>query len=514
MNNKKLLIFNTAVLTFTGFLMKSISVAFNVYLTSKIGAAGIGLFQLIINVYSLFVTFGCAGIKLATTRLITENISTQLTDERKIMLRCIKYALLCGCIITTVLFSASGIISTKWISDPKAVNALRILSVSLPFVSVSASFNGYFTAKKTLLNYAAILFVEEGFKIFLTTKLLKLCSGMDAGIMCSAICISISLSEILSAVLSLVFYCCKRNKKKHSKNHLPIIRLLRISVPDLMGSGFRSVLITIEHLMIPKGLKKSGQSYENALSVYGNIHGMALPVILYPATVLVSLSNMLVPELSEMLACGQHKRINSAANRCLRLAYIFSIGTSFFIFTFSELISQTVYKDNSTSEYLKLLSLLLPIMYLDTVTDGLLKGLDQQLYSMKYNILDSGLCVILVWFLLPKCEVKGYIFIIFISEILNFSLSINRLSKITVLKFNLWHDFFIPALTAAFSSVVINHLSNILLFNANEKLHMIICLTCFTVLYCLLLKAIKSLSAETKIKIFSGNKKTTPITLD
>ena len=67
MNNSKLAK-HTAVMTAVNLIMRSASVFFNAYLTSKVGSAGMGLFQLVMTVYSLAVTFSCAGIKLAATR--------------------------------------------------------------------------------------------------------------------------------------------------------------------------------------------------------------------------------------------------------------------------------------------------------------------------------------------------------------------------------------------------------------------------------------------------------------
>jgi len=63
--------------------------------------------------------------------------------------------------------------------------------------------------------------------------------------------------------------------------------------------------------------------------------------------------------------------------------------------------------------------------------DGMLKGLDEQKASMMYNIIDSGICVVLVYILLPKMAIKGYIIVLFVSEIYNFYFSIRRLMKVT-----------------------------------------------------------------------------------
>ena len=71
----------------------------------------------------------------------------------------------------------------------------------------------------------------------------------------------------------------------------------------------------------------------------------------------------------------------------------------------------------------------MPIMYIDTVTDGILKGLGEQLYSMKINVLDSMISVAMVYLLLPKYAVNGYIFIMYFTEAFNLAMSAYRLSK-------------------------------------------------------------------------------------
>ena len=58
------------------------------------------------------------------------------------------------------------------------------------------------------------------------------------------------------------------------------------------------------------------------------------------------------------------------------------------------------------------------------LVQSLLKGLDLQLSIMKINVIDSVLCVILVWFLVPKVALDGYIITIYVAEIINFILSL------------------------------------------------------------------------------------------
>lgn len=484
MRNTKLLLINTAVLTAGSFLMRTIAVSFNVYLTNRIGSAGIGLFQLIMAVYGLVVTFAGAGIKLGATRLVTDSLYKANSNTSRIMDICIRYALIVGCTVAGITYLFSGLISEKWIADVRSEYSIKILALSLPPIAVSAALNGYFTARKTMVKYAGVQLIEQLFKILTTVIMLGIFSNRGLSYMCGAIAIGTTCSEIISCLLSSLLYRLDiRLKEKSTDDSRILSALLRIAVPDAVGSGMRSVLLTVEHLLIPIGFRKSGQSPDEALSTYGTVHGMALPVILYPSAVLTSLSSLLVPELAGYLTTKNQNKIDMAASECIRLTTVFSFGTAAFMFAFSSCISQAVYGADESAFYIKLLSFLLPVMYLDTVVDGMLKGLDQQMASMRYNIFDSGLCVIFVYILLPKYSVKGYIFILFISEIINFTLSINRLLKTAALSLNAVRDFIKPAIAAAGASAVTNIIFSNLLCGFGVKLQLILLITIFTAVY-------------------------------
>ncbi len=429
MNLKSKLIKNTLIMTATNLIMRTVAVSFNAYLTSKIGSAGIGLFQLITTVYSMAVTFSCAGIKLASTRVTVEIKANGKNDLNKSMRMFDLYALFCGGIICIILYCFSDFISNIWIADIRSAQSLRILALSLPFVAMSASLSGYFTANNLITHYSFIQLVEQGVKIAVAVLILNKINITDIKSACAAVVAAITASETISFTLSFILKCVKIPKKT-SKSTIALKRLLRIALPDAAGTCARSVLLTIEHLMIPKGLVKSGTGSKAALSAYGNIHAMALPVLLYPCAVLTSFSALLIPELAAKNERGDKKAISLSVEKNLKRTLFYSVICAAVVAFFAPVISNLVYKTDEAVLYIRILAPLIPIMYTDTVTDGMLKGLDQQIQSMRYNIIDSALCVVMVWFLLPKYSVKGYIFILYASEIINFYLSLARLIKI------------------------------------------------------------------------------------
>ncbi len=414
------------IMTAVNLVMRSVSVSFNAYLTSKIGSSGIGLFQLIMTVYGLAVTISSGGVKLSAMRLTVQTEAANRYDTQKTMRMIMSYSVLISMLTALALNVSSGFIAAKWIGSAQAAESLKILSYSLPFTSLSAALGGYFTAKNKIPQYSAVQMLEQLIKIAITVMLLNKYLPYGNGKACTAIVIGMTLSEMISYSMSFILKQITHNSKKNYPR-IEIKEFLRIALPDAAGSICRNILLTVEHLLIPIGFKKSGANSSAALSAYGNIHAMVLPVLLYPNAILQSVSTLLIPSLAGKNELGNREEINITAKKNLKLSFIYSLCCASIMALFAPLISQTVYKSDEAVLYIRILAPLVPIMYLDTVTDGILKGLDQQLYSMRYNIIDSALCVILVYLILPRYSVKGYLLILYVSEIINFYLSFGRL---------------------------------------------------------------------------------------
>ena len=88
-----------------------------------------------------------------------------------------------------------------------------------------------------------------------------------------------------------------------------------------------------------------------------------------------------------------------------------------------------IYNSSEAGVLIKVMAPLIPVMYLDHVVDGMLKGMGEQLYSMKVNIFDAAMSVVLVYIMVPLHGVYGYVVVIFMMEIINASLSIVKLFR-------------------------------------------------------------------------------------
>lgn len=495
MNNAKKLLYNTLLLTAAAFVMRTVLVGFNVFLSNRIGAEGIGLFQLISSVYGMAVTFSSGGIRLASMRLTADNLALGRSNQRRIMTLALSYASVCGCAVGILLFLFSQTISVKWIDNTDAIKSLKLLSISLPFVSSSAALNGYFTAESKILRYTVVQLLEQGVKITVTVVCLSI-FGKNTESSCAAVITGICVGEVFSLLCSYALYRFA-SSEENEKNTKGIFKgLMRIAVPDALGSEIRSVLTTAEHMLIPRGLKKSGSSSDAAITTYGIIHGMSLPVILYPSALLSSLSGLLVPEISAHHIAGSEKRIEYIIRRVLRITLLFSIGTAGIMYFCADMLSEAFYPGKDAGYYIRILSPLVPVMYCDTSVDGILKGLDQQIQYMKYNIIDAFSCVVLVYFLVPAMSVKGYIFTVFFSEILNFTLSFHRLTVVANVRMDIYKDILVPVFTIILSCMSVKLISNTFYIGISPKIALLFTVTICAAVYIILLRLFRAIDKE------------------
>lgn len=157
---------------------------------------------------------------------------------------------------------------------------------------------------------------------------------------------------------------------------------------------------------------------------------MALPVIFFPDILVKSFASLLIPEFARYNAKKDYKRTKQITTILLLLIGSASTFLSVLLFTFSDLIAEVLYKDLSVSHYIKILSPLATIIYVDTVVDSILRGLDAQVGVMIVNILDLAISTSFIYICVPKLGIIGYLISIYMSEVLNFVVSLLQLIKI------------------------------------------------------------------------------------
>jgi stage V sporulation protein B len=342
------------------------------------------------SVYGLAVTAASAGVNLAATRLCAEAVGTGSAARlRAALRRCLGWALLCGCSACLLLFSGAEWVAGSWLGDVRCTSSLRLLALSLPFIAASNVLHGYFTAVRRVSRSAASQIFEQTFKMLVCIGAFTRIMPGDIEGACIALVGGGALAELASFLFALVLYLidrthagklcetCRIDGKSLTREMLSII------LPVAAAAFARSGLSTLEHMLIPRGLRANPATAETALASYGVLCGMAMPVVLFPTALLYSFTGLLVPEFAEADARGERGRIRGMVSRALGMTLIFAIGCAGILSQFADELGMLIYKSADAGQFIRVMAPLVPVMYFDHAVDAMLKGLGEQVYSMK-----------------------------------------------------------------------------------------------------------------------------------
>lgn len=459
MKRIRLFFINSLVMTSASLLLRLTGVFFNIYIAQTIGTVGMGLIEIIMSVYSFSVILAISGVGLASTRLVAEELAEKSkAGISEAMRKCITYALIFGIGSALLLFFSSGFIGEMLIKDYRSISSLKVLAISLPFISVSSAIYGYFTAVRRIIKSVAAQTAEQLMRIFLTVWALNYFNPQDAGSACFIIMAASCITETVSLFVIIIIFKqdCKLFLKKSANNKKIKRRMLAISLPIAFSTYACSALCTIKSLMIPLGLVKHGMSNDAALAEYGMISGMVMPVILFPSAFLSAFSSLLVPEVTECHRLQNHGKIDFILKRVFQATLLFSIGVAGIFLAYNDMFGEVIYKSHAAGIYIQILAPLVLIIYLDSMVDSMLKGLNQQVSSMFYNIIDSGAGIVMVYFFLPRFGISGLLLVMFVSKLFNTFLSVNRIITVTGFSFNIKSWILKPLICIAFSITSVN----------------------------------------------------------
>lgn len=370
------------------------------------------------------------------------------------MRKCFLYSIFFGITTCILLALSADFITYKLLHNKVSSFIFYIIAFSLPFIAMSSCLNGYFTALRKNGKNAVSRIFEQFIKMMSTAYLISLAMPNEIEYMCLALVLGEAISEIMSFLFTFVLYTIERRKytniNKSKTNYMKSI--FEITLPVSITSYIRSGLSSLKQLLIPLRLEKYGMKCEKAISTYGLINGMVMPVLMFPEVVINSFSGLLVPEFTYYYTKKDYDKISFIISKIFRITFVFSIGVIGVFLFYSSKISFFIYNNDECNVYLKILCPLLLFMYLDSIVDNILKGLNEQLGVMKCNILDLFVSIFCIYFLLPIFGIKGYIFVIFLSEILNSSISILQLHRITHFKIDFINWIFKP-----FSFVILSY---------------------------------------------------------
>lgn len=430
MNDRHLLLKGTLLLTLSGFLTKILGFIYRIFLSQVIGAQGMGIYQLIFPIHTLCFALSVGGIQTAISRFTAARAA--LKDEqgaRDIFLLSTFLSVLIALLSSFFLYRHASWFAVHILLEESCTPLLKIMALSIPMGTFHACVNGYCFARKKLAVPAAAQLLEQCARIG-TSYLLFLIQTEQGISPTPALAVRGLLGgELASMVFSGFFILLDYKKQQYSLRFMKspfadIKAIVCLSFPLTCNRLLVNLLHSIESVLIPGHLRLYGLDNASALSVYGTLTGMALPLILFPSAITNAVSTVLLPSVAEQQAVGNRNHIRRSIFLSMKYCLLLGAASTAFFYFAGNFLGLLLFKSEFAGTFIKILSFICPCLYLSGTLGGILNGLGLVNQSFLLNTLGLGVRLAFVCLVIPKYGIIGYLWGLIVSELLSTLLSV------------------------------------------------------------------------------------------
>lgn len=429
----KLYLKNAALLTASGFALRILGMAFRVYIAGQLGSEGMGLYQLILSVYMVFVSLATAGINVASTRLAAQNLARG-RGLAKTMRSLVCTAAMLGTGAMLLQAALAEPAARYLLHDTRAELSLRVLSISLPFMAAAGALRGCFLAVRRVQPNVTAQLVEQCVRMAVVFFAVGRFVHWGAGYACAAVLVGNTVSEAVSCLI-LFAYARREDAFRPGRQDMgaPYTRreLWGTALPVQGGRLLASALQAVESTLIPYSLALYLGERPQAVAQYGALKGMAIPLIFFPFSILAALSGLLMPEITRAHTRRDAAQLAALIDSVMTLTGLLSVLAGLAFVLFGSEAAGLLYHDEQVGRYVQVLGFVAPFMYLESMVDGVLKGLGEQWATFRYSLLDSAVRIAGIWLLLPRFGMAGFLAVMAASNLMTCALNTARMLRCT-----------------------------------------------------------------------------------
>jgi stage V sporulation protein B len=416
------------ILTLANIITRLLGFFYRIFMSNILGSEGMGLYQLISPVYMLVWAFSSAGLSTSISKLTAEQKATKsYGNMRRIVLMASGVSVLLAGIASIIIFAFSSQICICLFKDERTILSMRILALCFPFMAAGSCLRGWFYGMQEVAVPAQCQVLEQCTRMAVVYILSLYISGKGLEITCAAAVTGMAVGEVTSCIY--VVLRAMSEKHKGTRKSLTLSRrkagmmILATALPLTLNRVSCALLSTAENVLLPDRLELYGYTRSAALSLYGQLCAMAMPLIMFPSSLLTALSSALMPAVSEAKAGGSTSDMASAVEKSLTFTAIVGIGTAGLFLTLPYELGKVIYNQPELGSLLRPLGIICPFIYMQVTLSGVLNGLGKQLYIFTVNLISSLFNICVIYALVPIYGIKAFLLGWFLSTVVTTILS-------------------------------------------------------------------------------------------
>lgn len=493
---KRNILMGTMILTLAGFLTRVIGFFYKIFLSKVMGAERLGIYQLIFPIYSIAFTVYASGIQTSISRLVAAEMGRK---NHKNIGKILKVGLLLSVsvasVLSVLLYKFSEAVAYHFLLEPRSASSIRILSMVFPFCAVTSSINGYYYGLKKTGVPASTQLLEQIIRVIVVYIVAYTLGKGNLNVTCEMAVFGLVIGEIASSLYNFLSLFMTKSPKRllypgpapdavSDKSRTIAKKILILSIPLSTNRLLINVLHSIESVLIPAMLKRSGLTTEMALSTYGTLVGMSMPFIMFPTAVINALAVLLLPAVSEAQAMDNEYLIGKTSSVSIKYSLLIGIISTGIFLIFGKNLGLYIFNNEEAGRYLIVLAWLCPLIYLTTTLGSIINGLGKTHVTFANSITGTLIKIIIIIILVPKKGINGYLTALLIGQLIVTFMDSFYIVRNVRLQFDAVNSLLKPGIIVATAGYLIKCVYEYL--NKITQIHQTVFLLCFCLLFCVI----------------------------
>jgi stage V sporulation protein B len=458
MGNK--LIKGTLILTISGIITKLIGFYYRIFLSTTIGATGMGIYQMTLPILGLVASLSTAGLELSVSKRVSEVNSKEDIGKRR-LISGILYGQIMSLFSCAIFVLAIPILGKYFIKGANINMLLYMLIPAIPLMSLHSALNGYFLGKGKP-HIAGISICLENLAKLIFMIIVSIFLADNESLTPTHCVIAISISELASVMYMLIFTYFDKSfsvSEKLSKINNELSTYFHMAIPISITRILLSLMHSIEAILIPSLLISYGLSNDDAIGLYGILVGMSIPFILFPTAISAALSNVLLPSISECISKNNMHKLSSTASTAMKYSMCMGIFFTGFFLIFGKSFGICFFNNALAGEYIRIFAWLCPFIYVDITLSSIINGFGLTKITCRNNIIAALIRTVFLLLFVSHYGVLGFLWGLLAGEIISTLLNLKYTIKLCKLDYNVI-DYLIKPILYTFISIGIGLLAD------------------------------------------------------
>lgn len=429
MRPKRNLWWGTLTLTSAALASRGLGLVYRVLLARFLGAEGLGFFQMIFPLYLALVTLSVAGMPVAVSQMVAEGKS----QNKALMRMAWALVLAISVPLVIVVYVWAQPLALTLYHDTRFVPLLWALSPALLAVAFSSVLRGYFIGLQQVEIPAMSQVAEQLARVVIMLGILSVLGQQIPHAPLIAVVLIPAGESVSLVILATAYWRQLPRESTEVGRPIRIGDILRLSVPVTFTRLLGSLVAVIEATIIPLRLVASGMSRFQAVQYFGQLTGMALPLIFFPTALTLSLATNLVPIIAQAHANQDLERIRSHIESSLRATTLVTVPVTAVLLTIGVQLDDLFFHTQIPATVFVPLVVGAFFLYFDITFAGILRGMGRTVIPMRNDLIASGLEVLLIWILGAREGIgaQGIAWAFAAGFFLSFALNLMATAKLT-----------------------------------------------------------------------------------